>query len=144
MLSFGFNRDFLAKYPIYETLTTWDSFAQWRYSNQWSNREVLLLLVENYTQYPAISTWNIVVIGNFWRLIFEQLQLASFHYPMSWLKSCEFASEKWTLPLFNYFIGQAEEEWEKLFFRQWISSSKIVSFSTVIHELMKLPCGSLK
>ena len=29
------------------------SFAQWRYSNQWSNREVLLLLVENYTQYPA-------------------------------------------------------------------------------------------
>ena len=45
---------------------TLGSFAQWRYSNQWSNREVLLLLVENYTQYPAISTWNIVVLGNFW------------------------------------------------------------------------------
>ena len=31
------------------------NFAQWRYSNQWSNREVLLLLVENYTQYPALT-----------------------------------------------------------------------------------------
>ena len=49
-----------------------DSFAQWRYSNQWSNREVLLLLVENYTQYPAISTWNTVVLGNFCRLFLEQ------------------------------------------------------------------------
>ena len=54
------------------------NFAQWRYSNQWSNREVLLLLVENYTQYPAISTWNTVVLGNFCRLIFEQLELNSF------------------------------------------------------------------
>ena len=34
-------------------LTSQVNFAQWRYSNQWSNREVLLLLVENYTQYPA-------------------------------------------------------------------------------------------
>ena len=31
------------------------SFAQWWYSKQWSNRELLLLLVENYTQYPALS-----------------------------------------------------------------------------------------
>ena len=31
------------------------NFAQWRYSDQWSNREVLLLLVENYTQYPALT-----------------------------------------------------------------------------------------
>ena len=61
-----------------ETETYSGSFAQWRYSNQWSNREVLLLLVENYTQYPAISTWNIVVLGNFCRLIFEQLELDSF------------------------------------------------------------------
>ena len=43
------------------------SFAQWRYSNQWSNREVLLLLVENYTQYPALLVWNITSWGNFWR-----------------------------------------------------------------------------
>ena len=49
------------------------SFAQWRYSNQWSNREVLLLLVENYTQYPANSTWNTVVYGNFWRLLRKQI-----------------------------------------------------------------------
>ena len=55
-----------------------DSFAQWRYSNQWSNREVLLLLVENYTQYPAISTWNTVVLGNFCRLFLEQLQVLKF------------------------------------------------------------------
>ena len=41
------------------------SFAQWRYSNQWSNREVLLLLVENYTQYPALLVWNITNWGNF-------------------------------------------------------------------------------
>ena len=53
---------------------TLGSFAQWRYSNQWSNREVLLLLVGNYTQYPAISTWNIVVLGNFWKLLLEQLK----------------------------------------------------------------------
>ena len=33
---------------------------------------MLLLLVENYTQYPAISTWNIVVLGNFWKLLQEQ------------------------------------------------------------------------
>ena len=77
MLYFGFNRVFLAKYLFYETDTNLGSFAQWRYSNQWSNREVLLLLVENYTQYPAISTWNIVVLGNFCRLIFEQLKLNS-------------------------------------------------------------------
>ena len=43
------------------------SFAQWRYSNQWSNREVLLLLVENYTQYPALLVWNTTSWGNFWR-----------------------------------------------------------------------------
>ena len=61
-----------------ETKSYGDSFAQWRYSNQWSNREVLLLLVENYTQYPAISTWNTVVLGNFCRLIYEQLELNPF------------------------------------------------------------------
>ena len=54
--------------------STLGSFAQWRYSNQWSNREALLLLVENYTQYPAILTWNIVVLGNFWKLLLEQLK----------------------------------------------------------------------
>ena len=42
------------------------NFAQWRYSNQWSNREVLLLLVENYNQYPAPTRWNTLVCGNFW------------------------------------------------------------------------------
>ena len=29
------------------------SLAQWQFSDRWSNREVLRLLVENYTQYPA-------------------------------------------------------------------------------------------
>ena len=48
------------------------NFAQWRYSNQWSNREVLLLLVENYTQYPALTGWNTLVWGNFWRLLRKQ------------------------------------------------------------------------
>lgn len=45
------------------------NFAQWRYSNQWSIREVLLLLVENYTQYPAWPLWNTNDQGNFWWLI---------------------------------------------------------------------------
>ena len=49
------------------------NFAQWRYSNQWSNREVLLLLVENYTQYPALTGWNTLVWGNFWRLLRKQI-----------------------------------------------------------------------
>ena len=49
------------------------NFAQWRYSNQWSNREVLLLLVENYNQYPALETWNTVTWGNFWLLLREQI-----------------------------------------------------------------------
>ena len=42
-------------------------FAQWRYSNQWSIREVLLLLVENWYQYPGLMTWNTVIYANFWR-----------------------------------------------------------------------------
>ena len=54
------------------------SFAQWRYSNQWSNREVLLLLVENYTQYPALLVWNITSWGNFWRL--PRKQTFTDHY----------------------------------------------------------------
>ena len=34
------------------------SFAQWQYHSQWSKSEAWLLLVENYTQYPAVSSWN--------------------------------------------------------------------------------------
>ena len=49
------------------------NFAQWRYSNQWSNREVLLLLVENYTQYPGLTGWNTLVWANFWRLLRKQI-----------------------------------------------------------------------
>ena len=44
--------------------TYYGNFAQWRYSNQWSNREVLLLLVENYTQCPAPTRWNTLDCGN--------------------------------------------------------------------------------
>ena len=44
------------------------NFAQWRYTNQWSIREVVLLLVENYSQYPGRTTWNTVVCTNFWPL----------------------------------------------------------------------------
>ena len=35
------------------------NFAQWRYTNQWSYREVVLLLVENWYQYPGWSLWKI-------------------------------------------------------------------------------------
>ena len=41
------------------------NFAQWRYSNQWLNREVLLLLVENYTQYPALAS----LIPGLWQFL---------------------------------------------------------------------------
>jgi len=34
------------------------SFAQWRYHSQWGLSEAWLLLVENYTQYPAPTPWN--------------------------------------------------------------------------------------
>ena len=51
------------------------SFAQRWYSNQWSNREMLLLLVENYTQYPALLVWNITSWGNFWRPLLELIEM---------------------------------------------------------------------
>ena len=43
------------------------SFAQWQYRKRWGLSELRLLLIENYTQYPAMRTWNTVHIGNFWR-----------------------------------------------------------------------------
>ena len=87
------------------------SFAQWRYSNQWSNREVLLLLVENYTQYPALSTWNIVVWGNFCRLLREQLNAISWFFSLSFSylnTSTECAATwilSWSLPASYYSDG---------------------------------------
>ncbi len=36
------------------------SFAQWQYHSRWGSSEAWLLLIENYTQYPEESTWNIV------------------------------------------------------------------------------------
>ena len=44
------------------------NFAQWRYSNQWSYREMELLLVENWYQYPGYLRWNICKYANFCRL----------------------------------------------------------------------------
>ena len=34
------------------------SFAQWQYRSQWGSSEARLLLIENYTQYPALVAWN--------------------------------------------------------------------------------------
>jgi len=34
------------------------NFAQWQYHSQWGLSEAWLLLVENYTQYPAPSPWK--------------------------------------------------------------------------------------
>ena len=34
------------------------SFAQWQYRSQWGLSEARLLLIENYTQYPALTAWN--------------------------------------------------------------------------------------
>ena len=41
----------------------WFSFAQWQYRSQWRLTEARLLLIENYTQYPAFGTWNIVPLA---------------------------------------------------------------------------------
>ena len=57
------------------------SFAQRWYSNQWSNKEMLLLLVENYTQYPALLVWNITSRGNFWRPQLELMQVREIRIP---------------------------------------------------------------
>ena len=64
------------------------NFAQWRYSNQWSNREVLLLLVENYNQYPALLTLNVVDWGNF--CMFLREPILSFF----WIVMEEFVNQK--------------------------------------------------
>lgn len=45
------------------------SFAQWRYRNQWGSTEVRLLLVENFYQYPAMTMWNTIGYGNFWKFL---------------------------------------------------------------------------
>ena len=73
--------------------TYYGNFAQWRYSNQWSNREVLLLLVENYTQCPAPTRWNTLVCGNFWlalrgqgTLIFDPYH-TTHRFSAFWLRS---------------------------------------------------------
>ena len=34
------------------------SFAQWQYRSQWGLSEARLLLIENYTQYPALTAWK--------------------------------------------------------------------------------------
>ena len=114
--------DYWAKRYMNEIESEGNSFAQWRYSNQWSNREVLLLLVENYTQYPAISTWNTVVLGNFCRLIFEQLELNSFTLTF-YLSMCSHLS-----------ITISYVAWQSLL-RQ-----NVVTF----HAVMKLSSDSLK
>lgn len=54
----------LAEY-VHKWLNDVISFAQWQYRNQWGSTEVRLLLIENYTQYPAVTTWNIVGSRNF-------------------------------------------------------------------------------
>ena len=59
-------------WPIDPTMETWlinssyamdtifVSFAQWHYRSQWGSPEARLLLIENFSQYPAKTTWNIV------------------------------------------------------------------------------------
>ena len=47
------------------------SFAQWRYHSQWGSSEAWLLLVENYTQYPAPTPWNMGGERNLWTFLRE-------------------------------------------------------------------------
>ncbi len=41
---------------LFSTLTQIPNFAQWRYTNQWSFREVVLLLVENWIPIPRLKS----------------------------------------------------------------------------------------
>ena len=36
------------------------SFAQWQYHSLWGSTEAWLLLIENLSQYPVMTTWNTV------------------------------------------------------------------------------------
>lgn len=73
------------------------SFAQWQYHNLWGSSEMWLLLIENYTQYPAIWTWNTVHIGNFWRKLRfprnQKIPLNSFKKPtgVGAARNCRFS-----------------------------------------------------
>lgn len=58
------------------------SFAQWQYRNQWGSAEVRLLLVENFYQYPAMTMWNTIGYGNFWKFLRKliiELKNKKFH-----------------------------------------------------------------
>ena len=49
-------KEYFTYYLYFQVIT---SFAQWRYHSRWGLSEAWLLLVENYTQYPAQwpETW---------------------------------------------------------------------------------------
>ena len=55
-------------YPFRSHRIMWavsSTLAQRQFHSLWSSTETWLLLVENFTQYPARMTWNIVSHGNF-------------------------------------------------------------------------------
>ena len=86
------------------------SFAQRRYRSQWGLSEARLLLVENYTQYPALTTWKTVGCGNLWRVLWNSNNsnvkksvdysvdtCADAHWTSAW---CRFPSRLVSLPPF--------------------------------------------
>ena len=91
------SRSFFAPYLV--------SFAQWQYRKQWGLSELRLLLIENYTQYPAVRTWNTVPTRNFWwwlrppRILKSHLEQMTFRVvpcknkgrrPRNWPSGTEF------------------------------------------------------
>ena len=85
------------------------SFAQRWYSNQWSNREMLLLLIENWYQYPGKEKWNIFSFANFcmvvstfnnsWSLFL--LQMSSSRKSANWKQDLMFPTRCTILRQFN-------------------------------------------
>ena len=63
----------------------WDSLMCWpalRSGDTVTNdriETVLLLLVENYTQYPALSVWNKTDWGNFCRLLWRPIIVGIYY-----------------------------------------------------------------
>ena len=62
------------------------SFAQWQYRSQWGLSEARLLLIENYTQYPALTAWNTADFAIFVGFYGSQLTSSKLIKFFKWLQ----------------------------------------------------------
>ena len=103
------------------------NFAQWRYTNQWSIREVVLLLVENYSQYPGQMTWNIVICTNFWTLF--RKQFLTLRHNMYWNQIL------WFIIIEYFYLRIKNARW--LFRRQLLFLNRNINEFYLVPETVK-------